>query len=173
MGGDIHQAIAAVVALAATLQIAQRANFARGDSGFDRPERPARPALVMHGHLYPLLFGFGQNLIGFCQSRADRLFDIDVDPVIKYPERQVVMEFRASGNRDDIRGLCRDHPIQIIVARRDTQLAAEGLEPFGYEVAQPHYLGAWMLVVGAGSGRAPASTAQNGDAIVFHCSPSS
>ena len=85
MRGDIHQAVASVVALAAALHIAQVADLTLGNRCFDRLQRTAAAPLVMHGYLHPFLHGFGQNRVGLGQGRADRLFNVDVDSVLQHP----------------------------------------------------------------------------------------
>ena len=117
--GNIHQAVAAVVALAAALHIAQIADPALGNRRFDRLQRAAAAPLVMHGHLHPFLRGFGQHRVGLGQGRANRLLNVDVDSVLQHSHSERIVELSARGNGDDVRGLGLDHPVEIVVAGRN------------------------------------------------------
>ena len=78
---------------------------------------------------------------------------------------QLVVELRARGNGHDVGPGLIDHLVEVCVPGPDPQLPAQGLEQLGDQIAEPDDLGAGMLVVGAGRGRAATTTAQNGDAV--------
>ena len=64
--------------------------------------------LVMHGDARVFFAGLGQHFVGLLAIDAQGFFNVDVGTVFEDAQRQGVVEFRASGNGDDV-GLVLAH----------------------------------------------------------------
>ena len=108
---DVHQAISAVVAFAAAVNIAEFADFPGVKGARNRLHRRTDSALVMHRDLHAFLLCLGDNGIRLHQIDAHRFFYLNVDTVFQHTHAQVVMKLCPGRNRDDVRCSLPNHLI--------------------------------------------------------------
>ena len=116
---NVHQAVAAVVALVAGVNVAQLADAPLGVGPRHGTHGAADAPLVVDGDANALRFGLGEHLVGLGEVGTHRFFDLDVDAVLEYAHRQRVVELGAGGNGHQVRLRLADHLVEVGEPRRD------------------------------------------------------
>ncbi len=177
VAADVHDAVAAVVALATRDGVDHVADQPVRDRGRRRPRGRADAALVVDRYLHAALARAAQDRVGLLQIDADRLLHVDVvRAVVEHPHHQLVVELGAGRNRDDLRLHGVEHRLNVGEPGGDAELVSQGLQPLGVEVTQPHQLGAGVFRVAPADGDAAgAATDQRRTIRDGHhvCSPAS
>ena len=110
---DVHQAVAAVVALVAGVDIAQLADASSSVGLSHRAHGTADAPLMVDGNAHTLRFGLGEHLVGLGEVGTHRFFDLDVDAVLQHAHRQRVVELGAGGDGDQVRLRLADHLVEV------------------------------------------------------------
>ena len=117
VGADVEQAVAAVVALAAAVDVAHLADTSGGVRLSDGLHVRTHPALLMDGDAHALFVRLGDDLIGLGEVLAEGFLDFDIGAVLQHAHRQGVVELDADRDSDNIRLHRLHHRIEIAVAR--------------------------------------------------------
>ena len=91
-----------------------------------------------------------------------------MDAVFQDPHTEWVVELCPCRDSDKVRLGLDNHLVQVSKPGGDTELVAEGVQPFLNQITQCDHFGTWMGVIGAPSGGASSTTSQNCDTIGFH-----
>ena len=114
VGADVHETVAAVVALAAAGDVTQLTNPALLEGAERGLHVRAGAALLVNGHFDALGLGFGDHGVGLYEVNTHRLLDLDVDAVLQDAHGQGVVQLGGGGDSYDVGLHLFDHLVEVV-----------------------------------------------------------